>query len=523
MALFDWLIILIYILIIISLSFFVGKKQNNQEDYYLGGKRLKYWQVGGSLVANQISAISLVGVPAFIAIKKNGGLKWLQYEIAVPLAMIFIIFFLLPVYRKYSKLTIYEYLEKRFNQNVRIIMSGIFLVSRSLATGVALLATSYVTAIAINIDIKATILLIGIISIIYTSLGGIKADIYSDIIQLIILWISSFVTIFILFKLLNGSLEFTQATQFRLKIYDFSSTGFNDSNSFSFLPMLIGGLFLYISYYGCDQSQSQRLLTTKTEKEAKRALLLNSFLRFPLVLTYSAVGILILIFISKNSFFFQKIKDLPPDYLMPMFFKEYLPAGILGLVVSGVFAASMSSLDSAINSLSASLWDDMLIKIKPGLRKLSDKKKILLSRIITIIWGFFTIGFAIVISNSSETVVEIVNKIGSVFYGPIAAVFTLGIFTKIKNNKSIIFSLSASVSLNIILWLFFKKLSWLWWNALGFSTGFMIPVLIYFINKKHNPIEIQINKSNHHYFIKLFLWFLIILIILYLIQINLFN
>jgi len=194
MSIYDWLVIIGYIVIVIGISFFVGKNQKDQEDYYIAGKTLKFWQVGSSFVANQVSAISLVGVPAFIAVKKGGGLKWLQYEFAVPLAMIFIIIFLVPLYRSATNISIYEYLERRFGKTIRSLLSFVFLISRSLASGVALLATSYVTSVALNLEIKYTIVIIALISLIYTAIGGIKADIYSDIIQLIVLWLSSIIS-----------------------------------------------------------------------------------------------------------------------------------------------------------------------------------------------------------------------------------------------------------------------------------------------------------------------------------------
>jgi SSS family solute:Na+ symporter len=518
MGLADWIVLISYVLLIIAMSYFIGKKQKNQEDYYLGGKKLKSWQIGGSLVANQVSAISLVGVPAFIALKQGGGLKWLQYELAVPLSMIFIILFLLPKYKKYSRITIYEYLEKRFGSSVRTTMSTIFILSRGLATGVALLATAYVTSIAMNLELKTTIFFIGIISLIYTSLGGIKADVYSDIIQLLILWIASIASIFVLYKLLGGNLNLSEVNPARLKIFDFSSTGINDGNTFSFIPMIIGGFFLYISYYGCDQSQAQRLLTTKSEKEARKALALNSYLRFPLVLTYSAVGVLILIFLTRSSEFLLKVKKLPPDYLMPVFFKEYMPTGVFGLIVAGVFAASMSSLDSAINSLSASLWDDILVKVFPSLNKISDKKKVGFSRYITIFWGFLAIGFAITIANGSETVVELVNKIGSAFYGPVAAVFSLGVWTKIKNQKIIILSLFSGVFFNIFLWLFFQKISWLYWNPVGFFITFFSAITYYLIIKRGFPFVFDEEIKDKPYIFKLTFWFMILILTLFIIE-----
>ncbi|MCP4129421.1 MAG: sodium/solute symporter [bacterium] len=493
----DWIVLAVYIIVLMGMSFVIGRGQQDQDDYYLGGRSIAPWQVGISMAANQVSAISLIGVPAFIAIKQNGGLTWLQYELAVPLAMIGIIVFLVPLFRSGSGVTIYEYLENRFGAATRLTLSMVFLVSRSLATGVALLAASYVTSVCITgadsgTPFIITIIVIGAISLLYTALGGIKADIYSDIMQLILLWVSSFVVIGIIYNLLGGDISFAASSadsSARLTVFDAASTGFGDGNNYALWPMLIGGFFLYISYYGCDQSQAQRLLATSDTRGAQKALLINAFTRFPLVLTYSCIGILLILFLQHAPEFAAKISNKKPNFLLPYFFRDYVPAGLLGLMIAGIFAASMSSLDSAINSLSAATWEDFLIRIAPGLKDLPGKKKIRYSRVITLIWGGAATGFAVFMADGSDTVVELVNKIGSAFYGPIAGVFLLGILLKREGQTAPLAGLFSGVGVNIFLWIGFKpvmswlgfesefEVSWLWWNLIGFGVTLVVGTL----------------------------------------------
>ena len=216
----------------------------------------------------------------------------------------------------------------------------------------------------------------------------------------------------------------------RLAVFHWNATGIGDGNTFGFWPMILGGFFLYISYYGCDQSQAQRLLATKDRRGARRALVINGIMRFPLVLTYCAVGVLLIPFIAENPDFASTVRNISPDYVMPFFFRDYVPPGILGVIVAGIFAASMSSLDSAINSLSASTYNDFMVRIFPHTEKRNDSAKILISRIITVFWGGFATACAIFMAEGAETVIELVNKIGSAFYGPIAGVFFLGFFSK---------------------------------------------------------------------------------------------
>jgi SSS family solute:Na+ symporter len=471
----DWIIVAVYIAVLIGMSYFIGRAQNDQDDYYLGGRRIPPWQVGTSMVANQVSAISLIGAPAFIAVKSRGGLKWLQYELAIPLAMMVLIAFIVPALRSIRGITIYQYLEERFGVSVRLTLSLIFLLSRSLATGVALLATSYVTSVCIDLPLNETIIIIGIISLLYTALGGIKADIYSDIMQLVILWGSSFLLIGILYNLLGGNISFPEHASSRLEVFDMSSTGLGDGNTFSFWPMLFGGFFLYISYYGCDQSQAQRLLATKDAIGAQKSLLINGIMRFPLVLTYCVIGLLLIPLLEKFPDFADRVRTLPPDYIMPHFFDRYVPPGLLGIIIAGIFAASMSSLDSAINSLSAATWEDFLVKLAPRINSISNRKKILTSRIITLFWGVFAITASIRMAGGPDTVIELVNKIGSAFYGPIAGVFILGISSRRAGTHAALAGLFSGVALNMLLWLgFAESVSWMWWNLSGFAVTLFV-------------------------------------------------
>ncbi len=169
------------------------------------------------------------------------------------------------------------------------------------------------------------------------------------------------------------------------------------------------------------------------------------------------------------------MKGLPPDYLMPHFFIRYVPDGLLGMIVMGILAASMSSLDSTINSLSAVTWEDFLRKIAPGIDRLPEGRKVLCSRLITVGWGGLAIGFAMAMAGRSETVIELINKIGSAFYGPIAGVFLLGVFSRRAGGRAALAGLAAGVALNVSLWLFLEgRVSWMWWNCTGAAMTLIV-------------------------------------------------
>jgi SSS family solute:Na+ symporter len=530
MSYIDWTILFLYILLIIIMSWFIGRRQKSQDDYYLGGRSMPAWQIALSVMATQVSAISLIGAPAFIALKANGGLVWLQYEFAIPLAMMLIMLILVPLYHKTRAITIYEYLERRFGQTTRLLISAVFLLSRGLGSGVALLATGIVTAVCLEWPLAQTILLIGVVSIIYTTFGGIVADIYSDIIQLVILWLGSFAAIFLLSTMLDSSaLDIITSQSERITVFNFSATGLGDGQTFAFWPMLIGGLFLYLSYYGCDQSQAQRLLTTKNVKEAQKSLLINGMMRFFLVLTYCAVGILLIPFLVQNPEFAAKLAGKQPDFLIPYFLVEYMPTGILGILIAGFFAASMSSIDSALNSLSAASYQDFLLKIKPELAGISNQSQVRFSRLLTIFWGVVATLFALQMIGGSETVLELVNKIGSAFYGPILATFWLGMLTRRGTQTGAVIGLVTGVGFNIFLWQFYgSTVSWLWWNVFGFGITFGIGYLVSSI-KTEPEIEDRnvfiLNRADFlfylhekKYYVILFFIFVVILGLSYMIE-----
>lgn len=476
MTLLDWIVIAIYIAIIVGMASFLAKSQRSSSDYFLGGHKMSYISVGFSLLANQVSAISLIGAPAFVALKSGGGMKWLQYELAIPLSMIFLMHLLVPALRKYSITSIYEYLGKRFGKSCRLTVSTIFLLSRGLGTGVVLYASGVVMAAALNISLSATMILMGVVSVLYTTIGGIKADIYSDIIQLIIIWIGTAASVVAALSLLGPHWSlFSNAPAERLSTLDFHHHGFGDGETYSFWPMLIGGFFLYLSYYGCDQSQSQRLLTTPSSYTAQKALFINGLLRFPLVLGYCFLGLLMIGILQVQPQLKAEVPAEHPDFLIPLFIIKFLPSGLTGLILAGILAASMSSLDSAFNSLSAVTMRDFIQKAHH--KKWSRRKELLFSRACTFGWGIFCTTAGFVFARSSLTVIEIVNKVGSIFYGPVLAAFLLGIFARKLKGAIVIAALVGAVALNMSLWLFAPEVSWMWWNLTGFLAAFIIALL----------------------------------------------
>ena len=261
---------------------------------------------------------------------------------------------------------------------------------------------------------------------------------------------------------------------------DFSHTGF-DGKSYAFWPMLFGGLFLYISYYGCDQTQVQRELSTRNVDDTNHSLFLNGMLRFPLVITYCFLGVCIGAYVFKNPEFRTLLPvngngDYNYNLAVPVFVIKYFPVGVIGLFMVGLFSAAMSSLDSTINSLSATTMED-IIKGQCG-KKISMKQELIYSKLLTVFWGTICTIFAFYVENVSDSRIVSINKIGSLANGPILAIFMLGILTKKSNGFGAVIGLVAGFFFNLFLWKYAPQVSWLWWNVIGFFITFILGYVI---------------------------------------------
>jgi len=467
MSILDWFIIIVYLGAMIGLSVYLGRGQSNEEDYFVGGRKLSWWAVGLSTMATQTSAISFISIPAFVALKDGGGLTWLQYELAVPLAIIIVMAFLIPFFRKLELVSVYEYLEWRFGSSVRYLVSAVFLISRGLATGVGVYASGIVLAVCLGIPLWLTILIIGVVTVIYDTIGGITAVVYSDVIQLVIL-ISGVIICIVYAAGIVGGLDVVWASfpEARRIAID-PSTGFKGaSTSVPFWAFFLGGIFLYTSYYGTDQSQVQRELSAASTADTKKSLLLNGFARFPLTALYVLLGMVMLVVYQNSPELIQRVPDNQPDYLVPQFILLYLPQGVRALIFASLLSAAMSSLDSALNSLSASTVHDFIV---PRLK--TRDRLLLISKLTTVCWGILITGFAFLVGNISETVIESINKIGSAFYGPILAAFIVGVFSKKSSAGSITAGILTGVGFNLVLWLAMPGVYWMWWNMTGFLVA----------------------------------------------------
>jgi Na+/proline symporter len=229
--------------------------------------------------------------------------------------------------------------------------------------------------------------------------------------------------------------------------------------------MLVGGMFLYASYYGTDQTQAQRLLAARDQQTLRQVLFYNGVLRFPVTFAYCFAGLVLGVFVRRSPEFSSHIPREQPDLLIPVFVSKYLPHGLIGIITVALIAAWMSAYSSTLNSLTAVTMEEFVGRIVP----VPKNRYIPFSKSILLGWGLLMTIQGYICSRMAVTAIEAINKIGSLFYGPILGMFLLAALPSVGPHAANI-GVLCGVGVNLVLWLFFKNVFWFWWNALGGAT-----------------------------------------------------
>ncbi|MEL7118215.1 MAG: sodium:solute symporter [Bacteroidota bacterium] len=487
----DYAVIISYIVGFLFLGR-LFKDNKDSQDYFLGGKNFGWFPLSMSTIATQLSAISFISAPAFVGLKQGGGMMWLTYEFAVPLAMLFLMVFLIPPMYKAGIVSVYAYLEKRFSSSTRILLSAVFQISRAFATSVMVYTIALILTSVMDFPMWQTILIIGVVTLIYSYQGGMKAVVYGDMIQMIILFLGIIICLIAGIYYLGGWGEFiANIDRSRLQAVNFQSMGLEQGDEFGFWPMLIGGFFLYTSYYGTDQSQVQRLFSAQDMGTVKKTLLFNGLLRFPITFIYCLMGLIIGTLAITQTGFMESIPSDKPDLMIPIFIRDYLPHGVIGILLVAIFSAAMSSLSSAINSLSAATVEDFFNRDK----NLPNDKYMKYSRYAALFWGTICIVLAFFTGDIAKTVIEAINKVGSVFYGPILATFIAAIALKRINAIGANIGLITGVAVNVYLWLFVPEIFWFWWNAVGAVVTLAMGLVASLLFKQSSNEQFTLEKA----------------------------
>jgi SSS family solute:Na+ symporter len=535
----DWLVVAAYLVWVVGDGLRQARKSRDVENFLVAGRSLPWWLVGMSVMATQLSAITMIGTTGQAYIN---GMRFLQNYYALPIAMVILSMTLVPFFHRANVFTAYQYLETRFDGKVRTFTALLFLFSRSLSCSVVISAPAVVMSVILGLNVTFTCLLIGVPTTIFTMFGGVRAIAYTDFKQMFAVVASLLIAVVVLVTGLPDSVGVGDAlrvagTTGRLQMFDFR---LDFTEQYTFWSGTIAALFLFLSYFGTDQSQVQRYLSAKSVDEARSSLLMSAFWKIPLQALVLIVGVLTFTFYlftpppmlfnpvhdgqvrtsargAEYSALEQQfdaaiaarrqaatafaaadesskpaasatfkgaddevkrvraaavgiVKDVSGDrsyndvnYVFPTFVTTRIPIGLAGLVVAAILVAAMSASSAELSALSTASVIDFYKRFGP--QDASDAHVLWASRIAILFWGLFA-SFVAIWAAELGSLIEVVNRFGSLFYGSILGVFILAVGFPRANSTGALAGMVAGMTVIVSL-ATFTTLAFLWHNPIG--------------------------------------------------------
>lgn len=433
----DYVIVVVYLVGVTIAGVIISGKQRNSRDYFLGGKQMAWWSVGFSIVASETSTLTFISIPG-LAYTTN--MHFLQLVFGYFIGRLLVSVLFIPAYYKGDLETAYDFLGKRFGVSLRRFTSSVFIVTRVLASGVRLFATAIPVHIITGLDYATSILLIGVFTLVYTYLGGLKAVVAMDVVQLFIYLSGAVAAMILILQHLPGGWGdvvryATAGGADKFAIFNTtpggSFIGFL-SSPYTIVGGLLGGTFLTMASHGTDQLLVQRLLGCKSRWDSQKALMLDATFIVIQFAFFLILGLCLFAFYDGAPLAQLGLKS--SDEVFPKFIVENLPSGIAGLVIAGVLASAMGTLSSSISSLASSTFLDLFRLTAKG-KSLDQKAEVYWSRALTLLWGIVLIGGAMLFRDSRNPVVEIGLKIASFTYGGLLGTFFLGLMFRRTDQR----------------------------------------------------------------------------------------
>jgi Na+/proline symporter len=551
----NWIIVVGYLAYVVIDGLRRSKDTDSVEGYFLAKKSLPWWVVGLSVMATQLSAVTMIGTTGQGA---TDGLRFIQFYFGLPLAMVILGVTLVPFLHGAKVYTAYEYLERRFDAKTRSLTSFLFLLSRGMSCGAIIAAPSVVFSAVFGWPLTWSVALIGIPTIAYTMVGGVQAVAWADVKRMVLIVFALLAMVVVLLLKLpispDEAFQIAGATG-RLRAFDFSFTVTDD---YTFWSGVIGGTFLMLSYFGTDQSQVQRYLTARSVGEARTSLLMSAYWKIPLQALVLIVGVLVFVYYqfqappllynpahesvvqaqrgaeydalevrygeaftlreeaarvaaesegaaaaSAMETFLAHEADIgvirgealalaeevtgessrDVNYIIPRFVLSELPIGLAGLFIAGVLAAAMSSIAAELNSLSSVTVIDFYRRWFR--REGSDGHFLTVSKLATAFWGLFAC-FIATKAATLGSLIEVVNRFGSFFYGSILGVFLLAMVSGAR-SRGAFFGLIVGMATVAAVNFGAPEVSWLWHNVIGAVTVLVVGVTVSRIGTPSNP------------------------------------
>ena len=540
----NWAIVVAYLLYVVIDGLRAAKGTKEIEGYFLANRSLPWWAVGLSVMATQLSAVTMIGTTGQGA---TDGMRFVQFYFGLPIAMVILGVTIVPFLHGAKVFTAYEFLERRFDAKTRSLTSFLFLVSRGMSCGTIIAAPAVVFSAIFGWPLPWCVALIGVPTVIYTMIGGVQAVTWADVKQMFLISGSLVAIIIVLLVKLpvspDNALRIAGSVG-RMTPFDFS---FNLSETYTFWSGILGGTFLMLSYFGTDQSQVQRYLTARSIPEARSSLLMSAYWKIPLQALILLIGVLVFVFylfqappllwnpahdrsvretrpaayaqlesrygdaIARRTDAALRLSDTPRsdasaalaaegfresearvtairdealvaagevtgesardvNYIMPRFVLDHLPLGLAGFFIAAVLAAAMSSIAAELNSLSTATVIDFYRRwVRP---EASDTHYLNVSKAATGVWGIF----ACVVATYAATLgslIEVVNRFGSFFYGSILGVFILAMIRRATARGAFVGLLSGMACVGAVSF-GLPQISFLWHNLIGAAVVVLV-------------------------------------------------
>lgn len=518
----DWIVLVSSLLFVVGYGMYRGRNSDTTDKYLLAGRSMPWYAMALSIMATQASAITFISTTGQAYVD---GMRFIQFYFGLPIAMVLISITAVPIFHRAGVYTAYEYLETRFDAKTRTLVSIVFLISRGLAVGVALYAPAIVLTVIFGWPDQWTTLVMGLLVLIYTVQGGIEAVTWTDFQQMLIMMAGLFVALFMAVWLLPADVSFLDAVSLAGAAGRLNAvvTTFDWNDRYNIWSGLLAGTFLYLAYFGTDQSQVQRFLTGKSIAQSRLSLLFNAVAKLPMQFFILFTGAMVFVFYTftpppvtfnakerqqvERQADFAGISDQhsaaweqrrqaaraylasPTDdaatafrdanknltatrsktqsndanYVFLTFVTQHLPAGFVGLIMAAIFAAAMSTISAEVNSLATvSVIDVYKRYVRRGA---NDKHYLRASQAFTAFWC----GYAILTARYGAglgSLIEAVNQLGSLFYSCMLGVFVLAFyFPRVTANGAFIGVLVGEAAIFATNW--FTDVAYLWYNVIG--------------------------------------------------------
>jgi len=477
----DLLIVVLYLAGITLFGLHFRGKGDSLRSYFLAERTIPWWAIALSIVAAETSTLTIISVPGLAF---TGDFGFLQLVMGYLVARVVLCMVFLPAYFHGELLTAYQLIDRRFGPRLHKVTATVFLLTRAAAEGVRLFAISIVIGIAIGTSDITSIVIITVLTLLYTVKGGMAAVIWTDVMQMFVYIGGSIAALWALGHQVPGgwsTIHQVGQAAGKFTVFHFA---LNLTTTYTFWTGLIGGCFLTMASHGTDQLMVQRLLAARNLRESRLALLSSWVIVALQFALFLCVGAGLYAYYTRVA---PGMSFSSPDRIFPAFIVDHMPAGISGLIIAAVLAAAMSNLSAVLNSLSSTTVVDFYMKVRPNA---AARERSSISHVSTLFWAVALCGLAF-ISRGSKHVVEVGLSIASVAYGSLLGVFLLGTMTRRANEAGSILGMIVGLAVNIFLWrqpapiTFYvagihgvvPRVAWTWYVVIGTAITFCVGYL----------------------------------------------